>query len=220
MNVPQVGVVTKITARVVLEAAAKVTDDDSLKEAAKKYAFDPADLNPIRNFTNMTKHLHSLTLSYDQDIWIGKRSMSFFALSIAGARSDVYHWALMINGTVYHIEIVGGPKAVLDDPTYFRVVISNDDDLKETFEWLSIRSNIDNSIRFKSYEVVRSKSELENFCRAYQNNYTYKIAVKRDDSYKSNCQKFVVDVLAYALDTCKGNAEIIADNTVGNFLFT
>lgn len=117
MNVPQVGVVTKITARVVLEAAAKVTDDDSLKEAAKKYAFDPADLNPIRNFTNMTKHLHSLTLSYDEDIWIGKRSMSFLALSVVGARSDVYHWALMINGTVYHIEIVGGPKAVLDDPT-------------------------------------------------------------------------------------------------------
>lgn len=62
------------------------------------------DINPLRNATNIIRHTVALTASYEEGIWIGKRLLGASPFSVSlSIGADVYHWAIMIDGTFFHV---------------------------------------------------------------------------------------------------------------------
>jgi len=142
---------------------------------------DLADLNPLKNFGDLARHIIGATLDYEKGIWLGKRPLSGqpFALSLVPG-IDFYHYAIMIDGFVYHVQSD-------DDGETFRIDVTDSPTEINSFKWFPTD--------FMS--SVRERCDLELFSRRFECENDYR-AIPRLTQQETNCQFFIRDIFAYA----------------------
>jgi len=109
----------------------------------EKYTLDAAGIiNPIRGVHNTIQTYQSCVQDQDKDVWVGRHGLGNSVVGISGFGTglDVYHWALMVNGHVYHRE----GRARTDGRWY--------DDQGKKFEWYHMGSE---------FEVIRSHTQIK-----------------------------------------------------------
>ena len=118
----------------------------------KRYSssFDISSLKPNQFVGEISRVAVNFNRNYDEGIWIGKRSINIsnpnirkfekFELDTKNRnQNNLYHFAIMIRGIVYH-EISG--------IRFENVEISSDPNLKKTFNWHFFISNVGQSDEF------------------------------------------------------------------------
>ena len=122
-SIPLVGPLTKVISAPIIASQGAREDSEYIRR------FDVADLNPIKNIGDLTRHIIGATKDYDEGIWLGKRPLAgqHFGMSIVPG-VDLYHYAIMINGWLYHVQSD-------DQGVTFRVDIECSESMIRTFTW-------------------------------------------------------------------------------------
>jgi hypothetical protein len=173
--IPAVGLGYKLVRGIVYKAKG------DKEEVINSFTFDIANLNPFRLVTRLSKAWEDYGHSYDEGIWIGKRSLGkcLFGVSVF-PKYDAWHYAIMIQGIVYHIQ---GTKEEI------KIEISDDLNLKKSFQWFLIGTH---SPRQTNEEI---KEECQKFEHANRKNYKL---LPNEKNSKHNCQTFVKHILKFA----------------------
>ena len=104
----------------------------------------------------MARQTVAMTASCGKGIWVGKRSLGELPVGLSiTASMDVYHWALMIDGTVYHV--VGDEK---ENGLEISVEITDSKTTIDSFVWHLVKR-----------QNTESKDALGKFAKEYNVDY-------------------------------------------------
>ena len=180
-------------------------------EANQSFHRDFANLNPIRSVTNMVRDTVASFGNKEEGIWIGKKGLRNkpFGLTLSPG-IDMYHWAIMIRGTVYQL------RRNLQEHNKTNVGISTDERLKNSYHWFMYRKS--------NLSIKRTDEELQEFIKSFEKNYFSSFAVFENpllskENEKVNCQYLANRFIVYAtgLDFYTVQAELIV--IMGTILF-
>jgi hypothetical protein len=174
------------------------------EEASSHLHFDPINMvNPIKWVSEPVRHIIGACKDYDEGIWIGKRSLGKHGIAFTnGPGIDVYHYAIMIDGTVFHIQ---GTK---EEKHVFYVEISDHRLLKNSFVWYPTSS--------KKCKNQRGSNELKKYAKELERSNKYSVVPVDDET--ENCQTFVIEMLRFASKLSPGEAKFHVILAVGTIL--
>lgn len=149
---------------------------------------------------DLGRHIYAATKKFDRGIWIGKRGLGkFMSVTLFGSGADVSHYGIMIDGTIYHVQPSSGGKTMSIEITSRSSVI-------ESFTWYPT-----------TYYNRKSSWELESYSKDYEKSFSYSVLLLQN--YQSNCQRFVIDLLAYSTGISKKDAFEDLRIILGTILF-
>ena len=189
-SIPLVGGVFKLASKGVLHIVGE-------KELAAGIHLDVADLfNPIRMFTEPVRQIVNSTKDYKKNIWIGKRSLGKFGVGLSfSTGTDLFHYAIMIDGFVYHVQ---------GNKSNFKIEVSDNQDLINSFQWYSPGINYSK----------KTTEGLKKLCADLEKTLNYGLIPLAKN--KANCQTFVLSIYEYAAGISESVAMLQLVGAVGN----
>ena len=136
--------------------------------------FDVSNLFQRRFSYELLTACTSFKATYNEAIWIGRRSLKLSFGFSTRVKYDIWHYAIMINGTVYHLQ---------GDKTIINVEQSNEVKLKKQFQWKLFNEKLKLEI-FEDNIKKKCKEFEEKFTQSYS-------LIPNEMKNKHNCQTFI-----------------------------
>ena len=162
-----------------------------------------AQINPVKNITNVLRNVVNAFGSEDEGVWVGYRPIAWnknpYGIAISPG-IDVHHYAVMIRGIVYQISAASKDSYIQVD------IYGRESTEKDTFTWTSICQSNDS--------IAETDQEIMNYAkhRSGFNGSKYHLT-------KKNCQDFVKAMLCFTLGYTDDLCEYKLLLCLGNILF-
>lgn len=172
---------------------------------AIKADFDISNLNPRKWMTNLGRALVRSFSDRETGIWFVRKPLKGsggVGLTIDSTSVGVYHFGIVIDGKLYHVQINSKSQYLRIEKTYM------DSSLANSFTW------------YKAIDAkynIRSRWELDEYASRYESENNYSVVPIGDGAI--NCQTFVKEMYAYATGTSKAYATIVINLSVGTIIF-
>lgn len=195
-SIPVIGPASEITTIGILTACGQDTTN---------LVIDPANFNPLKNASDMIRHIKGATKEYSKGIWLGKRPLDnqVLALTVCPGIVDLYHYAIMISGLVYHVKSINRTiKKGKESKCKFYIEITNDSSVVNSFTWYPT-----------DCANLKNRSSLKSFSKNYE---AYQYRTKTN----VNCyQIFIFDMISYAAGLDRNEAVQYVICVLGTIIF-
>jgi len=151
-----------------------------------------------RVIRNMVQIIQQAAGDLSSHIWIGKRSIEGVPVGITIIPGhDGFHWAILVNGYLYHINGEGTPETTF---MYHEDADTHDSDEANKYDWFRLNCSFD--------EGIMGREQLCREVDAYWQDEAYSVLTH-------NCQHVVRDILAIAVGCSSERAMWIISIHVG-----
>ena len=169
-----------------------------------KADFDFSNLIPWKWPMNLARVLTRSVSDKETGIWFVRKPLadSGVGLTIDSTSVGLYHFGIVINGKLYHVQTSSKQK-------YMRIEkINMYESLADSFTWYKAMDGKKN---------LRSRWQLDEYASRYESENEYGVVPIGDGVI--NCQTFVKEMYSYATGSSKSYATIIINLSVGLIIF-